>query len=94
MAFQESVDVALTMNFPPLTTFEEKIFARFARNWRPPYAAHPIQLEGDGQIAVINAARRMEKKGVLTQNQSCRWYLTKLGEEMAREWKRLNRPDK
>lgn len=78
------------MPFPSLTSFEEKIFARFARRHDPGFHDHPVQLEGDGQIAVVNAAKRMEKKGVLVHHQSCHWYLTDLGRKMALEWKRFN----
>lgn len=78
------------MPFPSLTSFEEKIFARFARRHNPSYHDHPIQLEGDGQIAVCAAAHRLQHKGVLVKSEACRWYLTDLGKKMALEWKRFN----
>lgn len=77
--------------FPDLTPFEEKVFARFARNYKPGWAPHPIQLEGNKQLARVAAGFRMIKKGVLERNESCRWYLTDLGKEMAKEWQKLNR---
>ncbi len=75
------------MPAPVMTPFETKVFMRFVRNWKPPYAAHSIQLEGDGQIAVLAAAHRLIEKDLLARHASCRWYLTKFGEEVATEIK-------
>ncbi|MDE2104376.1 MAG: hypothetical protein KGL39_44470 [Patescibacteria group bacterium] len=73
-----------------MTEFEAKIFRRFARNHKPPYADRPIQLEGDGQIAVCAAAHRLARKGVLKKYWACAWFLTDLGKQMAVEWQRHN----
>lgn len=74
--------------FPMMSEFEQKVFARFARAHKPGWADHPIQLEGDGRIAICAAAHRLMKKGVLIKHQACCWYLTDLGRQMAVEWKK------
>lgn len=70
------------MVYPTLTEFEEKVFRIFWKKWRQGYH-FDTQLEGDGRVAIVSAGRRMVKKGVLTNWASCRWGLTKIGEDMA-----------
>jgi len=76
--------------FPAITVFEERVFRIFAKNHKPGFHDHAIQLEGNGRIAVCAAAHRMIKKGLLIKHGSCRWYLTDLGKRMAVDSKLKN----
>lgn len=80
----------MSAEFPKMSEFEQKVFNRFARAHKPGWSDHPIQLEGDGRIAICAAAHRLMKKGVLVKHTACNWYLTDLGRTMAVEWQKLN----
>lgn len=69
--------------FPKLTEYEAKIFRAFAARYEPGEMFVHVQLEGDGQIAKVAAALRLEKKGLLCRTRACNWYLTQLGEQLA-----------
>lgn len=75
-----------SQKFPLLSPFEQKLFLRFARRYKPGISYDSLQLEGDGQIAILAAGHRLIKKGLLCKHVACRWYLTDLGKELAMEW--------
>lgn len=71
-----------------LTNFQKKVFAIFVRNHKPGWGDHPVQLEGDKRLSIVRAGLRLVDKGLLLRAESCRWYLTKAGLNLAEQWQK------